>query len=359
MGKTLLYILVLGILGYGVYYFIFRDKDMFGVDEAGFTFTDTAGISKIFIAGKNNNTVLLERKKEGGWTLNGKYAVMPTPLNTLLATLKMQKALYPVPERVHNDVVAQLSATGIKVELYDKEQHKLRVFYVGGQANNIAGTYMLVEGAKRPYVVQIPGFEGYVTPRYSTDIKDWRDRTIYDIPSEELKEVKLTYASEPLNSFALFHQDSNNISVVVDSAIMKGQTLNKRRASVYTKFFEKLYCEGYINGIAGLDSVIAASPQLCTIDIISKNGVKHHMEIFWMALNKRSKNMLTPNPKIPVAYDADRMYATINNFKDTILIQRATFDKILRRGFEFYQPDNDQPEIETPRQKDGAGSFHK
>lgn len=340
MRKTIVYILLLVLSALGVWYFLFRDKNIFGNDEAGFTIKDTASISRIFLADKKGNTILLQRQKDGGWLLDNKYPVMSSPVNTLLYTFTMQVPMYPVPETQHNNVIKSMSANAVKVELYDNDNEMIRTFYVGGQANNFEGTYMLIEGATRPYVVQIPGLDGYLTTRYSTDATDWRDRTVCNITAQELRSVTVTYPSEPLNSFTLINDSEGKIKVEADTALTKYSKFNERRASVYSKYFEKIFHEGYVNGTYKIDSLISISPVRCIIDVASKKGEKQHIEVHWMPLNKRSKNMLTPNPSTPGTYDADRFFAVINNAKDTVIIQRTTFDKIFRSAYEFYQPDD-------------------
>ena len=52
------------------------------------------------------------------------------------------------------------------------------------------------------------------------------------------------------------------------------------------------------------------------------------------------------DPDIPDGYDADRFYATLNNFKDTVIIQRVSFDKLFRKAYEFYQVDT-QPGVKV------------
>lgn len=354
MSKTITYILILALLAFGVWYFIFKDKDIFSINEAGFKLTDTAAISKIFMADKKGNTILLERKNNS-WRVNDKYPAMFRVINLLLETIATQNSMYPVPQTMHNTVVTILAGQGTKVELYNKRGEKMRVFYVGGQANSNQGTFMLMEGAGTPYVVQIPAFEGYIAPRYSTDVADWRDRTICDIPSGALKAVHLEYITEPIHSFMLQQDEQGKVVISADSSIIKGKELNKRRAGVYTKFFERLSCEGYINGVYKLDSIIGSTPKYCVLDVSAKDGSKQHLEVYWMPLNRRSKNLLSPAPGVPEQYDADRFYATMNDFKDTILIQRNTFDKIFRKAIEFYQPD-DTITKQLPLNM-GAGSF--
>jgi hypothetical protein len=212
-----------------------------------------------------------------------------------------------------------LSAKAIKVELYDKDGDKIRVFYIGGQANEAIGTYMLMEGADRPYIVQIPGFEGYVLPRFSPRFLDWRDKGVFNATEEDVKTV---------------------VIVTVDPELSKGLQFNERRAKTYSKYFGRLFCEGYINGTMYLDSVIRTAKKRCTVDMESWSGQKQHLEVYWMEVNKRSKNKMTPFPGSPDEYDADRFYATMNDFKDTVIIQRQMFEKIFRKGYEFFQQDD-------------------
>jgi hypothetical protein len=345
MRKTIIYIVLLAVLGLGVYYFLFSNKNVFGVDEAGFTVEDTAAVYKIFLADKSGNMIKLERK-EKGWVVNDTMPAIEATVNSLLKTMHQQQAMYPVAENTHNMVVKILATKGIKVELYDKKDDLMKVFYVGGQVGSISGTQMLIEGAKRPYVVQVPGFEGYLTPRYSVDIKDWRDRTVFDVAQGDLKSVSIQYPDQPLNNFTLSQDEKGNISVAANPELMK-QPFNERRAKVYTGFFEKVYSEGYLNGSTDLGSIIAAAPKKCALDIASKSGQTYHVDIYWMPVGKRSKNLDVHDPDVPDGYDADRYYAVANNFKDTLVIQRYTFNKLFRKGYEFFSADDKEPML-TP-----------
>lgn len=358
MKKTLLYLLVLALIGVAVWYFVFNEKNTFANNEAGFQVKDTAAIAKIFLADRKGKQILLERKGSV-WMLNGVYPAIEQPVKTLLTTLNRQVTQYPVPQNAYDNVIKMMAGEAVKVELYDKDGDKILVFYVVGEANNNAGSYMLMEGSEMPYLVQIPGFEGYLSGRYSTAIEDWRDRTVFDVPEEELKTASVTYPEEPLNNFTLKRIAADNIEVAVDKALMTGKPLNKRRAGVYSRFFAKVYSEGYINGTLHLDSVIKSVPKYCGIDVTSVKGVTAHADVYWMPINKRSKNMLTPFPGIDNRFDADRFYAVINNFKDTVIIQRETFDKIFRKAYEFYSPDDTssvREKIEIPK---GAGNVIK
>jgi hypothetical protein len=70
MRKTLLYLLLLAVLAFGVYYFIFSNKGSdFSKSEAGFTIKDTSEIGKIFLSNPAGDNILLERT-DSGWMVN-------------------------------------------------------------------------------------------------------------------------------------------------------------------------------------------------------------------------------------------------------------------------------------------------
>jgi len=339
MRKTFMYVVVLGILAFGVYYFIVRKSDgVYNDSEAGFTIKDTANIGRIFISVQGAESILLERTANG-WTLQKQYVAQKSAIDGFLKMLNRQSPLYPVPKSMHNHVVATLAGNGIKVELDDRQGKVMRVFYVGGETSDQKGTFMLVEGASRPYVVNLPNYQGTLSAFYTNKVLDWRDRTVFDVKPEDMESVSIKYPEHDLNSFTLKVANGKPI-VIAHPDIMKMGALNLRRASVFLKFFEKVSCEGYLIHFAGMDSILKSVPKHAEIDVHSIKGQSQHVDVYWMPLNRRSKNANAPTEDIPDSkYDADRFFAVMNNFKDTVMIQSSVFDKIFRKSYEFYEAD--------------------
>lgn len=337
MRKTILYLVVLGVLGFGVYFFLFKNHNAFSVNEAGFNIKDTGNIGKIFMANKRGDAITLTRT-ENGWMVND-YVAITRAVNNLLTTMSQQDVTYPVPQNMHNTAITTLATDGIKVELYGRGGTKMKVFHVGGQVKDNKGSFMLMEGATRPYVVQVPVFEGYLSPRYNVDMSNWRDRTVVALPKEDVRKVKVKYLQEPLNSFTVLQDENGDRSVEIDEALTNGKEMNKRRTDVFLGFFSNVKHEGYLNGTMDLDSIIASVPKRCEIDIEGANEYKQHIDVYWMPINKRSKNRLVPTLQGTVSFDGDRFYGVINNSVDTVILQNATFDKIFRLGYEFYEKD--------------------
>lgn len=349
MRKTISYIVLLGILGWGVYYFFVKkdDKGVYPVEEAGFNIKDTADIGRIFLADKNGNQILLDRT-DTGWMVNGNYHALRSTLDVLLGTLAAQTPLYPVSATMHNNVIKEMASNSVKVEVYDRGRNKMRKFFVGGEVPGMHGTYMLMEGAKEPYVVEITGFNGYLTPRYPVQLRDWRDRTVFNIPAEQIKKVSVQYPENPLNSFVITRVSGDSLTVDGDSNIVKHSPLNARRAHVYLKYFTGDDAEGYTNGTGVPDTMIKANRLHCVMDVTSIKGVNQHLDIYWMPLNKRSKNMVITMQGVPDDYDGDHFFAVMNNKKDTVVIQQFVFKKFFRKAYEFYEadpPPSKQPPI--------------
>ena len=360
MRKTLLYLVILGLLGFAIYYFLIanRGRTPYGEAEAGFKITDTGSIGKIFLASSGGESVVVERT-DSGWVVNKRYKALASTLNLLLTTFTQQSALSPVTQGAYENVVKTMATDAVKVEVYGRDGKKMRVFYVGGAAVNNTGTNMLMEHAQMPYVVQVPGFVGYITARYSTKLTDWRDRTVFNIPENEIKSVSVDYAGKAVNSFTIT-REKDSVIVTADKAIMTGlDKQNSRRAKIYLKFFANVNCEGYLNGLSDMDTTLKTAPRQSTIDITGIHGQHQRAEIYWMALNKRSKNMSTSNPDVPDDYDSDRLYAVINGGKDTVMIQQFAFKNIFHKAFEFFQNDNVPPPTQAPKNQPTNVIMHK
>ena len=345
MRKTLVYIILLAILGFGVYYFLFSNRDQsFSSDEAGFTVKDTAAVGKIFIAGPDGSSILLERT-DSAWMVNKKYKALMGTLGILMKTLTKQVPVSPVNKAQYNNVIKGLASSSIKVEIYNRNGEKMRVFYVGSEASGMAGSYMMMGGAKTPYVVNMPGFQGYLTPVYSYNIKDWRDRTVINLAQDHLVSVSVQYPDHPENSFTLV-KDHDAYKVVADKAIMALGPLNERHARVYAKYFQNLNCEAYTWGNHDVDSILKIMPKRCAVEVTGTNGYKQHLDVYWLPLNRRSKNMNLLDPNIPDndRFDADHFFAVMNDYKDTAVITSNVFTKVFRKAYEFFQADDAETE---------------
>src|SRR5690606_2854355 len=127
-----------------------------------------------------------------GWVLNKEYPALMQTVNMLLGTIYLQEPLHPISEAAHNRTITQLAGSGIKVEIYDRKGELMKKFYVGNETHDYKGTVMLLEGAKKPYVVKVGITSGMLKSRYALNMHNWRGRTVFNLSSDQIKKVKLT-----------------------------------------------------------------------------------------------------------------------------------------------------------------------
>lgn len=349
MKKTLIYFLLLLILGAGIYYLVSSNNaNPYRPSEAGFTVKDTANVGKLFLVNNNGESILAERT-DTGWMVNKKFRALKSTVDLVLGTIACQSALYPVTKNARENAVKQLATNAVKVEVYDRSNRKLSAFYVGGVAVNNTGTNMLLEGAQEPFVVQVPHFTGYLTSRFTTNIKDWRDRAIFNLPAAEIKSVSVQYpGGQSVNSFTIT-RDGSQFRIEANPEVMKTGPANMHRAELYLNYFTNINCEGYLNGLPDLDTFIRSAPVQSVIDLYGMHGQHLHLDAYWLAVNKRSKNVGIERSDVPENYDADRLYAVTHDRQDTVVIQFFVFRKIFRKGFEFFQKDPEPAPKTDPR----------
>ncbi|MFZ4797036.1 MAG: DUF4340 domain-containing protein [Bacteroidia bacterium] len=325
--KTYLAILVLLLVAIS-YYLI--SKKPWGInykDIADFAIADTSAIDKIFIADRNGNTVILEKKGSQTWIINNNKMADFSKIELLLATVKNLAVLRPVPQSEHNSAVGDLATIGIKAQFYAKDE-TVKTLYVGSATQEQNGTYMLIEGSTKPYAVHIPGFFGYLTPRFICDTLTWRDRTVFNYQSEEIKSIAFNYENAA-NSF--FIDNSNVQAPLIFDANKKVKTITDIQfLKFYVATFKQLNFDGYDENQSPklIDSLLQNKP-ICTINITNKNGAIQSLKLYTKAIDKHTKQAINEETGEYLKFDTERYWAFLNNDQSLMLIQQYNFGKVM------------------------------
>ncbi len=329
MKKTLTYLAVLILLAGITWWMVAEDRSgTLDQDEQQFAIDDTAAIGKIFMADMGELEITLERTG-GFWMVNQKYKVREDGIDLLLRTLKNIRVDYPVTKAAHDNVVKLLATDATKVEVYDRENRLLKAYYVGGPTPDNKGTNMILENAKRAYVIHIPGFQGYAGSRYFLDETAWRDRTVFRYKPHQIKKVRLEYTLKPQHSFELLvvQKDSVRVRPLNDSLSFEGQSVDQLFAKRYLTYFNRLNAEGYENTYGKKDSVLATQPFL-RVAVTNHDGLTKKANVFFKPVTERTKYQFDERGN-RVKFDEDRYFALINENKDFVMIQHFNFGKIM------------------------------
>jgi hypothetical protein len=321
--NLLLLALVLTLGGFA-YWYIQRDKKS-NLDGYDFQFAvkDTASIYKIFMADRSGKTVTLTRQNASAWQVNGKHKVRPDAINNLLDVMARVDLKYRLPRNAVANVVKDVAANGIKVEIYNRSGDKLKSYYVGGVNMDETGTNMMMEEANEPYVTYIPGLVGGLRVSYFLDELDWRDRMIFSYSPEDIQSVSIDYPLQKSNAFKLT-KSGNGYTVEPFYPVTPKMNAPVVRALAenYLLGFRKLGAEGFETGFIRADSIKTTVP-FAKISL-NTEGVAKSLTLYPMLPHNPDGTLIK---SVEGQVTVERYYAETET-GDWLLIQHQLFEKI-------------------------------
>lgn len=315
-------------------------------DSADFQVWDTASVTKIYLADRDDFETLLERH-EDGWTLNKTYKAHPKQVENLLTTLYKVRIKMPVSVASHDNVVKQLAVKGTKVEVYQivprinlfnriklfNHEKRTKVFYVGDATKDGSGTFMLKEGADKAYIVYIRGFRGFVSTRFTANPDDWRDHTIFHESLGDIQSVSVEFQEKPQGGFRIDNvgRHQYKLTRLYDNADLPLDTL--KVINFLSSFSDVRFEALFTNSLPQkrIDSIVN-SPWLHKISLTTKDGKSQEIKTFTKLVQLGGYS----DPSEVGGVDRDRMYGLINDGQDLVLIQYYIFDKLLK-DVDYYE----------------------
>ena len=312
MPKKQLFYLVLIILFAAIIWFLSADKKSTITTENNFSVSDTASVSKIFIADRSGNTITLD-KKENIWIINNKYEVREDAIETILSTVNQVRIQRPVPKNAFENVVKNLATTGVKVEIYTDKNTPEKTYTIGNSTSNHLGTYMLMDGAETPFIIHIPAFNGFLSPRYGiqgnkVNEKDWRSTNIFKLKHENINAISIKNFLQPKQSFTLI----NGPLALLDHSGVEVD-FNKEKVLQLLNAFELLNCESYKDEKEKIEFAIPMHELIVNNDTLRTYAIGD----LHSAKKEKEEN-----------FTVKRMHATLNN-GELMLIQDYVFNKVL------------------------------
>jgi hypothetical protein len=344
MKKYLLYIVIVLAVA-AIILLITERKSTFYDDDKDFAIIDTASVTRIFMADMDGRSVLLARGEDGIWTANKEYNAQPDMIRQFLRTLMYISVRGPVGTAGRDNVIRYMASHGTKVEIYQNkylinfwglrlfQREKLtKTYYVGDNTQDNSGTYMKMEKSDYPFVTYIPGFKGFLHTRYSTNVHDWRDHTVFNFFLKDIESVSMIYPNEPHKSFFIENPDNFDfklLSVEQNEYIHRYDTV--RMINYLSGFFDARFeyiIDDPVNQLR--DSLLALEPfQILTVQ--PRNG-KAVQLITYLKPNELTEEEMLARffETSDYPWDRERMWAFVNNGKDLVSLQYFVFGRILK-----------------------------
>jgi hypothetical protein len=318
-----------------------QSPNTFKRSRSNFKLEDSATVTKIFIGDKNNNSIILKKNESGKWILNDKYPAQKLSVDLLLKTMVDIEVSQPVARSAHDNIVKELAVNALKVEIYQMvfrvdlfdrikwwpHEKLTKVYYVGGATPDNQGCFMLMENSSEPYVVFLPGFRGFVSPRYSPIEKYWRDYNVFKTQIPEIASVKVETPETPEFSYEIKNNGDSRFSLFSLKGNRQIQGYDTLKLLNFLSGFRSLNYEALLNDMDKVrkDSIISSTPFII-ITLTDKSGVSKSIKTY----HKLGPEGQTDTEGRPLPYDLDRLYALVNDGQDFTTIQYYNFDKVLR-----------------------------
>ena len=340
MKKYLPYIGVVVVLAAVAFWFVYtgiNTPESINKREGDFAVKNVEDIDSIYIENSEKSHVTLT-KKDGKWYVDGNNEVRADMITNLLDVLKRVESLSPVPSNAHDNVLRSMAAEFIKVDVYTGSDKPEKSFLVGGATIDNRGTYMLLDMgekmAARPHIAYVPGYQGFLTPIFNTNAEIWRSRVVFHYKPEEVKSLKLEYATAPEKSFAINQVTADSFTVApLNEQYRINEPNEAKYITQYLGFYADVQMEAYDNDYPKKDSILRRP--FAKFTVVNTKGEENEVNMYYMPIGKRTKERYDQYGR-ELTYDPDRYYATINHGKDFIIVQYVVFGKLLRQYKDFY-----------------------
>jgi hypothetical protein len=311
---------------------------------------DTASITKIFLANSFENTVLLDRTS-GKWVLNGKYDPVMNNIADLLHCIQNIEVKAPVAKSAQENINKRMAVGSTKVEIYYTDYRikiaklkllkhtKIKTYYIGQPTMDNMGCYAIMEGAKAPCVVCLPGFRGFVTPKYSPIEDDWRSHLIVDLKLAHIREISLVDFENPNNSLSIVRRGNRNFDIIQHATNQKLVPYDTFKLLDHLSDYRNLNYEAMYSTLSTEEKDSILDRKFKELTISDTKGNKTTITMYLLP-NQYDTVNYEYSIDFMEAYNRDRFYAVINgNENEVVLCQYFVFDRIIQ-PFDYYKIDN-------------------
>ena len=310
--KKIFFISIVIILLFGLFFIEENKTSSFNTEL--FSVTDTLSINKIIIIDRYDNEIEL-RRNNNQWIVNDSYLVRNDAIKTLLSTLKNIRIKNLLSNEIEKNIEKQISTLGVGIIIYNNNK-KINSFIVGPSTSDHLGTYIYHLKTKKTYSTHIPGFNGFLSPRFGIqanriEINNWRNPTLINYQPNLIDSIFSYNFSNSAKSFKLICGKENNIKNYQNEII---KDVNFGTLNLFLNSFTNLNVEKYLDD--SLKNNIG-NPYKKLI-IYSKNNIDSLL--FYKLNNKQNMDTNIYNIKRKIA---------IKNNEDISLVQDYVFNKVL------------------------------
>jgi hypothetical protein len=198
--------LALGLLIYWLLVFDRADSTL-DPGQADFSIPDTAEVQRIVMSvyqgDRMVDQVTLHRVDRAEWEVNGRYPALLARVQyllTVMSRLSVREVLNDAGERNANHF---FEAIRTEVEIMDADGRYLKHYFVGSETPDARGTLMRMADSETPYVIEMPGLQGYVKASFVVEQDLWRANRLFLADTSRLASLDVQFPKQAAQSWTL------------------------------------------------------------------------------------------------------------------------------------------------------------
>ena len=328
-----------------------RKSGTLSASQKEFAVKDTAAITKIFLADSYEEKTLLERK-DGSWIVNGEFETVKDNIDDLLSCIHNLTVKDIVAKSARNNINKRMATGSTKVEIY-YDDHRIKigklklfkytnkkVYYIGEATMDNLGSYAIMEGSTIPCVVYLPGFRGFVTPKYSPLTGAWRSSNIIRLKMAKIQEITSVDFIEPEKSFTITRSGNRKFDIIQTAINQKLSQYDTLRLLDFMSDFRDLNYESIATTLTKEEKDSIFTKKFKEITIKDTDGNTTIITMFYLEEEFEVMEEHS-DAKIMREFNRDRFYAIVNgNTSEVIRCQYFVFDRIVQ-PIEYFYPDSE------------------
>ena len=286
-----------------------RNNSTLDRTKANFAITDTARVSRVFIADKQSGrTYDLVRTGKRDWQLNGNIKVAWPMTDLMLATL------HDLAEKAQ--ATNELATSHQKVEVY-QEGELVKTIYLGPEIDENKANYAMLEGQDQPWVIYVPSFVGFPSARFAVNPVRWRDKGLFASTPKTIQRIEVRGFGQPGSDVAMTFK-GNRFSIEGALHVDTGRVVS------FVNAFRAIYVEEYVVDKPTIDSIKALKPTF-EVKVVDIDKAKSHVLAFFSP----SDTLLKHSRTMAYIRDLDAVITIQEQNYKPILQRREWFEKIM------------------------------
>lgn len=297
---------------------IFRTRSPFGKSNSSFASEPASEITRIEFL-QNGKKLILDNKGDT-WIVNGKTDARKSGIHFILRVLKEITIKSPVSAELFEDEITSKNISPVKVRVFEKGRN-LKTFYVYKTSSNIYGNIMKTKEKSKPFIVNIPGYEGDIGAAFTLNELYWQPFTVYNLLPSEIASIRFSNFSDTSSSFTITNNGHQHLLSGNSGNLTGWDTALIVR---YISYFAWVPFESWAFDMEkARQEAIQKEPPMYIITVITSSGKKKELTL-WQLTDAET------------GADSDRLLGKTNETDELFVLRYFDIDPLIKRRSYFF-----------------------